>query len=125
MNSVGRVLGKAWSAVAWIWNHSLGFVLTWALIFVIRAYQMVISPLLPPSCRFHPSCSAYGLQSMRVHGALKGTALTVARLGRCNPWNDGGIDPVPSPGRWLPDVDRTGEPRRETMSPRNSADSNA
>jgi putative membrane protein insertion efficiency factor len=124
VSTIRHGLAQVWSVVAWVWNHSIGFVLTWALVIVIRGYQVTISRLLPPSCRFHPSCSAYGLESMKVHGALKGTALTLARLGRCNPWNDGGIDPVPGPGRWLPDVDRIGEPRRETMRPRNSADSN-
>ena len=124
MKGVRRAVMTAWSGISWVWNHTIGFVLTWVLIVVIRGYQIAISPLLPPSCRFHPSCSTYGLESMKVHGAVKGTALTLARLGRCNPWNDGGIDPVPARGRWIPDVDRTGEPRRETMRPQNPADSN-
>jgi putative membrane protein insertion efficiency factor len=124
MSSLGRVASAIWRPIAWFWNHSVGFVLTWALIIVIRFYQLTISRLLPPSCRFHPSCSAYGLQAMKVHGALKGTLLTAARLGRCNPWNDGGIDPVPDHGRWKPDVDRMGEPRSETMSGHTAADSN-
>ena len=122
MSTVRGGLATVWRGIAWVWNHTLGFVLTWLLIGVIRAYQLAISPLLPPSCRFHPSCSAYGLEAMRVHGALKGTALTAARLGRCNPWNDGGIDPVPAAGRWLPDVDRTGQPRSGTMDTHNAAD---
>jgi len=124
VSSLRRFSLSIWSAVAWVWNHSIGFLLTWLLIVVIRGYQVAISPLLPPSCRFHPSCSAYGLEAMRVHGALKGTVLTAARLGRCNPWNDGGIDPVPAPGRWKPDVDRLGEPRSETMSAHPGADTN-
>lgn len=111
-----------WRVIAWVWNHSIGFVLTWTLIILIRIYQLTLSKLLPPSCRFYPSCSAYGLEAMKVHGALKGTALTAARLGRCNPWNDGGIDPVPAHGRWKPDVDRLGEPRSETMSGHGAAD---
>ena len=116
---------RLWDGLSWAWDHSLGWWLTWALVLPIRAYQRFISPLTPPSCRLHPSCSAYGLEAMKVHGALKGTALTAARLGRCNPWNDGGIDPVPALGRWKPDVDRLGEPRSETMSARPGADSNA
>jgi putative membrane protein insertion efficiency factor len=119
-----RALRAVWTAIAWVWNHTLGFVLTWLFVGLIRAYQLTISRLLPPSCRFHPSCSAYGLEAMKVHGALKGTLLTAARLGRCNPWNGGGIDPVPGHGRWLPDVDRYGEPRSETMGAHHSADSN-
>jgi putative membrane protein insertion efficiency factor len=113
-----------WRVIAWTWNHSIGFVLTWTLIILIRIYQLTVSKVLPPSCRFHPSCSAYGLEAMKVHGALKGTALTAARLGRCNPWNDGGIDPVPAHGRWKPDVDRLGQPLSETMSGHSAADTN-
>jgi putative membrane protein insertion efficiency factor len=122
MTYLKRTGEAVWQAIAWAWNHSIGFVLTWLLIILIRAYQLAISPLLPPSCRFHPSCSAYGLESMKVHGALKGTALTGWRLVRCNPWNDGGIDPVPAKGRWLPDVDRTGQPLSGTMKTNNAAD---
>jgi putative membrane protein insertion efficiency factor len=61
----------------------------------IRVYQWTISPLLGPVCRFHPSCSHYGYEAMSVHGATKGTYLTVWRILRCNPWNSGGVDPVP------------------------------
>ena len=88
------------NSLLWIWDHSVGWVLKWVLIALIRAYQMVISPVLPPSCRFYPSCSAYGLESVRVHGSAKGLILAVWRLLRCNPWNGGGVDPVPLPGRW-------------------------
>lgn len=63
----------------------------------IRLYRLVLSPLLPRACRFYPSCSAYALQALELHGALKGSALTVGRLCRCHPFNDGGVDPVPSP----------------------------
>ena len=61
----------------------------------VRAYQLVLSPLLPPSCRFTPSCSAYALEALSRHGALRGTWLAVRRLARCHPWNPGGYDPVP------------------------------
>lgn len=68
-----------------------------ALLFriLIRAYQLLISPVLPASCRFTPSCSAYGLEAIRRHGALKGGWLTLRRLGRCRPWGGWGDDPVP------------------------------
>jgi putative membrane protein insertion efficiency factor len=99
----------------WAWDHSLGWVLTWVLIILIRAYQLTISPLLPPSCRFHPSCSAYGMDAVRTHGAVKGTLLTGWRLLRCNPWNKGGVDPVPARGHWMADVHPNGDPRSETM----------
>ncbi len=65
------------------------------LIGLVRLYQRLVSPLLPPSCRFYPSCSAYAVEALRRHGALRGTWLTVRRLGRCHPFHPGGIDPVP------------------------------
>ena len=67
------------------------------LMLLVRAYQLLVSPLLGPSCRFYPSCSAYGLEALRVHGAVRGTWLTVRRLLRCHPWNPGGVDEVPPP----------------------------
>jgi hypothetical protein len=65
------------------------------LILPIKVYQRVISPLFPPSCRFYPCCSAYAVDALRVHGALRGLWLTLLRLLRCGPWHPGGIDPVP------------------------------
>lgn len=62
---------------------------------LIRLYQLAISPLLPKACRFYPSCSQYALESVTLHGALRGSALAVARLARCHPWNPGGVDFVP------------------------------
>lgn len=67
------------------------------LMLPIRAYQLVVSPLLGPRCRFYPSCSSYAVEALRVHGALRGSYLAVRRLGRCHPWNPGGPDPVPPP----------------------------
>jgi putative membrane protein insertion efficiency factor len=65
-------------------------------IFLIRLYQMVISPFLPAnSCRFFPTCSAYTLESIQKHGALKGSLLGVKRICKCHPYHDGGYDPVP------------------------------
>ncbi|RPJ60106.1 MAG: membrane protein insertion efficiency factor YidD [Acidobacteria bacterium] len=65
------------------------------IVVLIRVYQKVISPLLPPACRFHPSCSEYMLQAIQKFGAGKGTWLGVKRLSRCHPWHPGGYDPVP------------------------------
>jgi putative membrane protein insertion efficiency factor len=62
---------------------------------LVRGYQRVISPLLPPSCRFYPSCSQYALEAITRHGALKGTWLAARRLVRCHPYHPGGFDPVP------------------------------
>ena len=64
-------------------------------ILVIQFYRRFISPLFPPVCRFHPSCSAYGLEAFRTHGFFKALVLTCWRILRCNPFNAGGFDPVP------------------------------
>lgn len=62
---------------------------------LIAAYRYAVSPLLPPSCRFHPSCSAYASEALERHGVLRGGGLAVRRLCRCHPWQSGGYDPVP------------------------------
>ena len=62
---------------------------------LIRLYQMTFSKLLPPSCRFTPSCSHYGYEAVRKYGALKGGWLAIRRISRCHPFNPGGYDPVP------------------------------
>lgn len=62
---------------------------------LIRAYQLVISPVLPPACRFTPSCSRYALEAVTRHGALRGSWLALRRLARCHPFHPGGFDPVP------------------------------
>lgn len=64
---------------------------------LITGYRRFISPLMGPRCRFYPSCSAYALEAVRVHGALRGSWLALARLARCHPFHPGGIDPVPPP----------------------------
>jgi putative membrane protein insertion efficiency factor len=61
---------------------------------VIRLYQIVISPMIGPVCRFHPSCSHYALAAIEKHGVLRGIGLTVLRLGKCHPLHPGGYDPV-------------------------------
>ncbi|UUW90940.1 membrane protein insertion efficiency factor YidD [Pimelobacter simplex] len=67
----------------------------WLLIGLVRGYQLVVSPFLGPSCRYYPSCSAYAVEALRVHGAIKGTWLAIRRLLRCHPWAPGGVDHVP------------------------------
>ena len=72
------------------------------LVVLVDGYRRLVSPLLPPLCRFHPSCSAYARQALLRHGALKGTLLAAWRVLRCNPFGRGGFDPVPAKGRWRP-----------------------
>jgi putative membrane protein insertion efficiency factor len=79
--------------------HSpLGWILaplTWLVVLLVRLYQLVLSPALPPSCRFYPSCSQYTLEAVQRYGAIHGVWLGVRRLARCHPWHPGGHDPVP------------------------------
>ena len=62
---------------------------------LVRAYQILLSPLLGSNCRFHPTCSAYSIEALRVHGAWRGLALSVKRISKCHPWGESGYDPVP------------------------------
>ncbi len=64
------------------------------LIYLLRAYKMLISPLLPPACRFTPTCSEYAMEAITKHGALRGTYMGLRRLLRCHPFHPGGYDPV-------------------------------
>lgn len=66
-----------------------------ALLVLIGIYRRFISPLLPRHCRYEPTCSAYALEAIRTHGAIRGTALAVRRVARCHPFHPGGVDPVP------------------------------
>ncbi|WP_295392052.1 membrane protein insertion efficiency factor YidD [uncultured Thiodictyon sp.] len=65
------------------------------LIWLVRLYQLVISPMIGPHCRFHPSCSQYAIEAIECHGLVKGSYLAARRLSRCHPWHPGGLDPVP------------------------------
>lgn len=65
------------------------------LIWIVRGYQLGVSPFLPPSCRHHPTCSCYAIEALQRHGALRGSWLALRRIGRCHPWHPGGHDPVP------------------------------
>lgn len=66
-----------------------------ALILLVRGYQRVLSPLKPPTCRFLPTCSAYTIEALQRHGAIKGGWLATRRICRCHPWGGHGYDPVP------------------------------
>ncbi len=79
------------------------------LALLVRAYQLVLRPILPPACKFVPSCSEYAIEALRTHGALRGLALGSWRIMRCNPFTVGGYDPVParpSAGEAVPGADR-------------------
>jgi len=66
-----------------------------ALVLLVRLYQVGLSPLLPPACRYYPSCSAYAVEALEKHGALRGGWLALRRIARCHPFRPGGFDPVP------------------------------
>ena len=98
---------SGWHRILWL----IGWPFRMVLLGGIKGYQRVISPLFGPSCRYHPSCSAYGVTAIERHGAAKGTLLTGWRLLRCNPWSGGGLDPVPDKGKWRPAILPDGRPR--------------
>jgi len=79
---------------------TIGRFLGLLLITPIRLYQRFISPMRPPTCRFYPSCSAYAVKAITIHGPFVGSYLAIRRLLRCHPWTPGGVDDVPPQGRW-------------------------
>ena len=74
----------------------LNKVATFPLLLLIRGYQLIISPLLGSNCRFMPTCSEYAMESFRSHGLIKGSYLTIKRIGKCHPWGGHGYDPIPT-----------------------------
>jgi uncharacterized protein len=89
----------------WPARHGM---LNWSLRVLVRLYQLLISPLLLPSCRFLPSCSDYAIEAIERHGALPGLGLALWRLARCNPWGGSGYDPVPDSAAWRVPRPRSG-----------------
>lgn len=89
----------------------VGVPFSFALVIIVRAYQICFSPLLGARCKFYPSCSTYCVQALTVHGPLKGLLLTTGRVCRCHPWQLGGLNPIPSVGSWKADTDLDGNPR--------------
>lgn len=69
--------------------------LIFPFVILIRLYQTILSPLLPASCRFYPTCSQYSLEALKKHGLWKGTLLSIKRISQCHPWGGKGHDPVP------------------------------
>lgn len=78
---------------------------------IIFIYQKIFSPLLGPRCKYHPSCSNYFLEAIKVHGIIKGIILSILRIIRCNPFSKGGFNPVPEKGFWFASVYPDGSPR--------------
>ena len=70
---------------------------TWLLLIPVYIYRGTISPLLPPSCRYTPTCSRYAIEALKKHGPIKGSYLSAKRILSCNPWGGFGYDPVPEP----------------------------
>ncbi|MFL6673539.1 MAG: membrane protein insertion efficiency factor YidD [Massilia sp.] len=68
------------------------------LVWLLRGYQLLLSPLMGQNCRFYPTCSNYAIEALRTHGVARGGLLAVRRICRCHPWNAGGVDPVPPAG---------------------------
>jgi putative membrane protein insertion efficiency factor len=68
------------------------------LVWLLRGYQLLVSPMLGQNCRFYPTCSNYAVEAIKVHGAARGGWLALRRLGRCHPWHEGGVDLVPRDG---------------------------
>ena len=81
----------------------LSRIVTAPLIGLVRAYQVVLSPVMGGACRFEPSCSNYMIEALKTHGAVKGTLLGLWRILRCHPFGAHGYDPVPPRGRWKND----------------------
>jgi putative membrane protein insertion efficiency factor len=78
---------------------------TWSLrlaLVMVRAYQLVLGPFLGGACRFHPSCSAYAIEALEIHGGLRGLRLALRRVARCHPLGPAGYDPVPPPAADVP-----------------------
>lgn len=95
---------------------SLNSVLAAPLVFGVKIYQRVFSPMSSPTCRFYPSCSSYAVTALVRFGPFRGAWLALRRIGRCNPWNPGGVDPVPQ--TWA----GRGDVRPEDFRPDDSTD---
>ena len=88
----------------------------WALLAPMRFYRRWVSPALPARCKYHPSCSAYAVQAVRELGPVKGTIVAAWRLARCNPWSNGGYDPLSDRSLFKPAGDETA-PHEPTGTP--------
>ena len=81
--------------INFIWQKIIKRFFELVFLFIIKGYQLFISPLFSGSCRYYPTCSSYGIQAIKKHGPFKGGWLTIKRIARCHPWGGHGHDPVP------------------------------
>jgi uncharacterized protein len=93
-------MNKTLGFVKQLWAATIGRLLVAILVGLIRGYQILLSPRIGQVCRYYPTCSHYGLQAVKTHGAGKGSLLTAWRVLRCNPWAAGGIEHIPAKGSW-------------------------
>ncbi|MBI3089604.1 MAG: membrane protein insertion efficiency factor YidD [Candidatus Tectomicrobia bacterium] len=93
-------------------GHLGGPILRGAVLACLRSYQLIVSPLLPPACRFSPTCSRYAMEAVRRHGVRRGLRLTALRLLRCHPFCAGGLDEVPAATDGEPRPAPAGSPRK-------------
>ena len=70
-------------------------ILTYPFILLIRGYQLILSPILPSTCRYEPTCSHYSIEALRIHGLFKGGRMALKRIFSCHPWGGSGYDPIP------------------------------
>ena len=94
------VMNSGLASIKHLWDLTFGRVLTALLVGLIRAYQILLSPRIGQVCRYYPTCSHYGLEAVKIHGAGKGSLLAAWRVLRCHPWATGGIEYVPQKGNW-------------------------
>ena len=93
-------------------RQPLAWMMSMTLRAAVRGYKLLVSPLLPPACRFLPTCSEYAAEAIERHGAWRGIILASRRLARCHPWGGSVYDPVPEPGGWGARAGRPASPSR-------------
>ena len=93
-------MNQALNSLKRLWDLTFGRLFVAILVGIIRTYQILLSPRIGQVCRYYPTCSHYGLEAIKVHGAGKGSLLAAWRVMRCHPWATGGIEHIPAKGTW-------------------------